>query len=165
MKKEMIVYVVTMYRYGNRERHSYVCGVFTDNDEAKKWAEAEMIFRGNKYVPEITCFALNNPHINPNKELEQIGKLQFVPPTNYGSFYDKAVIALGFSSASLPSEKMDNLMLEKISDLFWAVNNLADALRVAYEKIPSHWRTPLPFSYFEIMERVKKILKTGRIVA
>ena len=81
---------------------------------------------------------------------------------SYGEFYDKAMIALGFSSASLPSEEMDNLMLEKISDLFWAVNNLADALRVAYEKIPSHWRTPLPFSYFEIMKRVKKILKTGR---
>jgi len=37
---------------------------------------------------------------------------------SYGGFYDKAVIALGFSSASLPSEEMDNKMLKKISDLF-----------------------------------------------
>jgi len=95
----------------------------------------------------------------------KVGSLASDSAESYAEFYDKAMVALGFSSASLPSSEMDNLMLEKISDLFWAVNNLADALRVAYEKIPSHWRTPLPFSYFEIMKRVKKILKTGRIVA
>lgn len=91
----------------------------------------------------------------------KVGSLASDAMESYAEFYDKAMIALGFSSASLPSEEMDNLMLEKISDLFWAVNNLADALRVAYEKIPSHWRTPLPFSYFEIMQRVKKIQKVA----
>lgn len=95
----------------------------------------------------------------------KVGSFAVDAMESYREFYDKAMVALGFSSASLPSSEMDNLMLEKISDLFWAVNNLADALRIAYEKIPSHWRTPLPFSYFEIMQRVKEILKVGRIVA
>lgn len=83
---------------------------------------------------------------------------------SYSGFYDKAVIALGFSSASLPSEEMDQKMLKKISDLFWAVRTLSDALRNAYQKIPSHWREPLPFSYFEIMNRVKYILNDNYFV-
>jgi len=78
---------------------------------------------------------------------------------SYGEFYDKAVIALGFSSASLPSQEMDDKMLKKISDLFWCVRILSDALTVAYEKIPSHWRASLPFSYYEIMRKVKEVLR------
>lgn len=88
----------------------------------------------------------------------RVGSFAVDAMESYGGFYDKAVVALGFSSASLPSEDMDNQMLEKISDLFWAVFSLRDALGAAYEKIPSHWRTPLPFSYFEIMSKVKHIL-------
>ena len=30
------VYVVTMYRYGDREKHSYVLGVFSTAEMAKK---------------------------------------------------------------------------------------------------------------------------------
>lgn len=92
-------------------------------------------------------------------ETAKIGSLAQDAADSYGEFYDKAVVALGFSSASLPSQSMDDKMLEKISDLFWAVRTLSDALRSAYQKIPSHWREPLPFSYFEIMNRVKEILK------
>lgn len=48
------VYTVTMYRYGDREMHSYVLGVYTDEQQALKEAEAEREYRGgNKYIPEI----------------------------------------------------------------------------------------------------------------
>jgi len=77
---------------------------------------------------------------------------------SYGEFYDRAVVALGFSSASLPSTEMDEMMIEKIHDLFTMVRDLSGALRIAYGKIPSHWRTPLPFSYFELMNKVTKLI-------
>ena len=41
----MKVYVVTMYRGGDREKHSYVCAVFTNKERAKKWGEDEEFFR------------------------------------------------------------------------------------------------------------------------
>lgn len=92
------------------------------------------------------------------EESSKIGSFSVDAMESYGGFYDRAVVALGFSSSSLPSEEMDQKMLKKISDLFWATKTLSDALRSAYEKIPAHWRTPLPFSYFEIMKKVKYIL-------
>lgn len=91
-------------------------------------------------------------------ETEKSGIFAVDAMESYGGFYDKAVIALGFSSASLPSEEMDKRMLKKISDLFWLVRNLTDALQAVYEKLPTHWRSPLPFSYFEIIGRVKEVL-------
>lgn len=93
-------------------------------------------------------------------ESAKIGSLAQDAADSYGEFYDKCMVALGFSSACLPSSEMGDAMLRKISDLFWAVNNLSDALRATYEKLPAHWRTPLPFSYSEIMNKVKHILKT-----
>lgn len=48
------VYVVTMYRWGDRECHSYVLGVFSTKTKACKAAQAEKDFRGgNKYYPEV----------------------------------------------------------------------------------------------------------------
>jgi hypothetical protein len=46
-------YVVTMYRWGGRENHSYFLGLFTDKDEAIKAGERHHTFRGNKYDPEV----------------------------------------------------------------------------------------------------------------
>lgn len=47
-------YVVTMYKYGDNECHSYVYGIFDKKDKALKEAEAEQIARGgNKYYPEV----------------------------------------------------------------------------------------------------------------
>jgi len=77
---------------------------------------------------------------------------------SYGEFYDKAIVALGFSSASLPSQATDDMMLERISELFSVVKELADALNYVYNKLPSHWRE-LPFSYHELKLKVKEIMK------
>jgi hypothetical protein len=76
---------------------------------------------------------------------------------SYGGFYDKAVMALGFSSASLPSPEMDVQMLQKISNLFLLVKDLTDALTATYNKLPAHWRDDLGFSYFGLMNRAKKL--------
>jgi len=47
------VYVVTMYRWGNRESHSYILGAYSEKSKALKAAEEERIYRGSKYMPEV----------------------------------------------------------------------------------------------------------------
>ena len=64
----MKVYVVTMYRGGDREKHSYVCAVFTNKERAKKWGEDEEFFRGGKYKHEITTFFIDEPEKDPELE-------------------------------------------------------------------------------------------------
>ena len=55
-----MVYVVTMYRWGNREKHSYLHGVYDDKELAIKEAGEEQSSRGgNKYFPEILAITLN----------------------------------------------------------------------------------------------------------
>ncbi len=49
----MKVYVVTMYRYGEKESHSYIIGAWTDKDIAFQNANTEILWRGHKYYPEI----------------------------------------------------------------------------------------------------------------
>ena len=49
-------YVVTAYRYGNLELHSYVLGVYKKKHAAIKRAEAEESYRGGKYSCRIVEF-------------------------------------------------------------------------------------------------------------
>ena len=55
------VFVVTMYRWGNTESHSYPLGVFDHSLTALSAAQEEMINRANKYEPEIIEFEMNIP--------------------------------------------------------------------------------------------------------
>ena len=56
------IYVVSMYRWGDRESHSYVQGVYTKKSLAIKLAEEERVYRGgNKYYPEVLEFNTNTP--------------------------------------------------------------------------------------------------------
>jgi len=48
-----IVYVVEMLRYGNREAHSYIDGIYSDRDIAEANAKLHMIYRAGKYEAEI----------------------------------------------------------------------------------------------------------------
>lgn len=48
------IYVVTMYRWGNKENHSYPLGVYTTLDTAKREGDKELDYRGGKYYPEVT---------------------------------------------------------------------------------------------------------------
>ena len=68
MKTETIVYVVTMYRYGDREKHSYVTGVFSDPDLARRSGYDEEFVRGGKYKAEVTTWVINEP-IGLEKEI------------------------------------------------------------------------------------------------
>lgn len=43
------LYVVTMYRWGDYENHSYVLGVFSSYDRAYEGRRADEIYRGGKY--------------------------------------------------------------------------------------------------------------------
>lgn len=55
-----LVYVVTMYKFGDREKHSYVIGIYSKKALALKNAEAEREHRGgNKYIPEVLEFKLD----------------------------------------------------------------------------------------------------------
>jgi hypothetical protein len=49
----MSVYVVTAYRWGQRNAHSYVVGAFTNKTAAIECAEAHVDYRGGKYGCEV----------------------------------------------------------------------------------------------------------------
>ena len=54
------LYTVEMLRYGDREAHSYIEGVYSDEKLAHKNGKAEKEWRGgNKYEYHITRFVLN----------------------------------------------------------------------------------------------------------
>ena len=53
-KKE--VYVVTLYRWGDRECHSYVTWAGRSKSAALKAADAEEEYRGGKYNAEVLEF-------------------------------------------------------------------------------------------------------------
>lgn len=59
--KPKTVYTVTMYRYGNREWHSYVLGAFSSNDIAREWAVKEEEYRDGKYKAEIIRWGIDSP--------------------------------------------------------------------------------------------------------
>lgn len=43
------IYIVTAYRWGERENHSYPLGVFTKKSKAIKCADEHTEYRGRKY--------------------------------------------------------------------------------------------------------------------
>ena len=52
------IYVTTMYRWGNREFHSYVLYAGVSQTLAITRGEAERLNRGGKYEPEVMEFIL-----------------------------------------------------------------------------------------------------------
>lgn len=55
----MKIYTVTMYRYGDRDRHSYVLGVFTDKKVALETADDEVTHRHCNYLPHVQEWEVN----------------------------------------------------------------------------------------------------------
>lgn len=53
------LYVITAYRWGNMSEHSYLLGVFTDLDKAKKVADSHCKYRGGKYACVVEECELN----------------------------------------------------------------------------------------------------------
>ena len=57
----MKLFNVHAYRFGDRERHSYLVGIFSTGTKAKNAAKIEEAMRGgNKYKCEITEIELDN---------------------------------------------------------------------------------------------------------
>ena len=73
-KKE--VYTVVAYRFGDKERHSYIVGIFLNADDALQEALKEEEFRGGKYECEIYKIPLNTP-----MKMEGWETIKDVPPT------------------------------------------------------------------------------------
>jgi hypothetical protein len=63
------VYVCTAYRWGDREKHSYVVGVFDDLERAVEAAIAEREYRG-KYECEVVSMPLNASKQNRQHKVE-----------------------------------------------------------------------------------------------
>lgn len=55
----MIIYVVTAYRYGDTEKHSYVVGAYDTPKDANTQARIEEAYRGGKYECGIAQMTLN----------------------------------------------------------------------------------------------------------
>jgi hypothetical protein len=53
------IYVVEALRFGDRERHSYVVGVYDTLEAAKTAADDHAEYRGGKYTCEVTAHPLN----------------------------------------------------------------------------------------------------------
>jgi hypothetical protein len=56
---KMNAYVVTMRRYGDREKHSYVIGVFSTKQSAIIAGGLEEMYRAYKYKADIEKFKIN----------------------------------------------------------------------------------------------------------
>lgn len=52
MKKKKI-YVVTAYKFGCRDSHSYVVGCYNKKHKANKISDEEVLDRGGKYTCEV----------------------------------------------------------------------------------------------------------------
>ena len=57
----MKIYVTTMYRWGDRENHSYVVYAGFDKDAAIKCGIDTHWYRGKKYDAEIIEFTADDP--------------------------------------------------------------------------------------------------------
>lgn len=77
MKTE--IYIVTAYRWGERERHSYNLGVFTKKEKAQKVADSHRDYRGGKYaciVEKCNVNNFNNEDDNHTIEIYRAKSLQ-----------------------------------------------------------------------------------------
>lgn len=70
MLQSQVLYVVEMLRWGDREKHSYVIGVFSNEWQAKQCGEIEKSWRGGKYEYEVKSIALNDWDDEDDKKYE-----------------------------------------------------------------------------------------------
>lgn len=55
----MQVFVTRMLRYGDRDGHSYIVGVYTSHEQAKRVGECEESWCGGKYNYIVEYFDIN----------------------------------------------------------------------------------------------------------
>jgi hypothetical protein len=59
MENDGVLYVVEMLRWGDRENHSYVIGVYSSQTLAALAGEAEKTWRAGKYEYAISLYQLD----------------------------------------------------------------------------------------------------------
>lgn len=70
----MKLYVTEALRWGDRESHSYVVGVYSTREQAKLAGDAERSWRGGKYECVVTEFELdflNTEKLDYHKECDK----------------------------------------------------------------------------------------------
>lgn len=89
-----MIYVITAYRWGQRNGHSYVVGATTDLEEAKKIADEHVSYRGGKYGCEVCSCSSTNPHDNNAKQVYYVESPYYGAAANPGHFEsaDKAKV-------------------------------------------------------------------------
>jgi len=65
------IYVVTAYRFGDREKHSYVIGAYSDSTKAELAGREESRYRAYKYGFEVVMIPIDkwfeeSPWLNPS---------------------------------------------------------------------------------------------------
>lgn len=86
MLQSQVLYVVEMLRWGDREKHSYVIGVFAQRLQARQCGEIEKSWRGGKYEYEVKSIALNDWDDEDGEKYEnheQTRPLSFTYSTNW----------------------------------------------------------------------------------
>lgn len=69
-KQTFKIYVVTAYKFGERDNHSYVVAAFTSKDKAIECADHHTKYRGDKYACHVEEL-LNNEY-DPESDYDGI---------------------------------------------------------------------------------------------
>lgn len=77
------MFVVEMLRWGDRESHSYVIGIFSTKELAESAGKAEQIWRDNKYEYAISEF---NVDLYPKDKVEYYNKSKSLTIVNSWQF-------------------------------------------------------------------------------
>ena len=64
---DTILYVVEALKYGDREKNSYIVGIYTNEQDAKYNGDIEVEWRNGEYLCEIRPLWLDKERINKPK--------------------------------------------------------------------------------------------------
>ena len=99
------LYAVTAYRYGMRDDHSYVVGIYSTLDLAKSAADSEVEYRGGKYG----CAVVEMPLDLPNES--DLGKqVYYIESPYFGLLGTGHQAADNGSDEEAKSKRIDALM-------------------------------------------------------
>ncbi|MFW5847436.1 MAG: hypothetical protein ACOCVF_00760 [bacterium] len=72
------IFVVTAYRWGEKDSHCYIIGASNDLDEAKTWADKHTAYRGGKYACIVDKIILNDYDDDKINYTEEVYKTKSV---------------------------------------------------------------------------------------
>jgi hypothetical protein len=81
----MKVYTVDAFRWGDRENHSYLVGVYSTKEKAEKAARQEEVYRGGKYECEILEWDIDNKEYSREIKKVEFDFTKFIKGDNDGT--------------------------------------------------------------------------------